>query len=658
MSAYLYDGSIEHCRHKPREHRFRYPLYVYGFDLEDLPELDRRLPFFGYNRFRPASVHDRDYLDEGPGTIREKLDRFLAKEGFIEAVARAFLVTSPRYFNYVFNPVSFYWLFAADGSLVGNVAEVNNTFGEKHLYILRSPGRAGRDRTATYSAEKAFHVSPFNRIEGTYEFTFADIANGLDVRIDIRQAGEIVFEAQLKGSPEPLTAASQLRMFLRHPVAPHLSMPRILYEAAKLSFGKKLAYHDKPVPLSPMTIRMNPPTLVQRTCMKTAFDLFGRAERGALRMTLPDGSVKTFGEASAPGGAEMTVRDWRFFSRAVIGGDIGFGESFMDDEWDSPDLAATLAWFVRNRDAFFGRYQRLEPLFDRLNRILYPMVENTLNGSKKNIITHYDLGNEFFKVFLDPTMTYSCARWLSDNDTLEQAQKNKLQAMIRKAAIGPGDHVLEIGCGWGSFAVEAVKTTGCRLTGITISNAQHEYARERIRREGIEDRVEIILRDYREIRGPFDRIVSIEMLEAVGHKYFEKFFECCDRLLKPGGVMALQFIAIPDRRYDQYRRGHDWIRKHIFPGGELPSLAVVMNALAKKTCINVQEVENIGSDYARTLREWRKRFLEGIDRVAALGFDRSFQRKWIYYLAGCEACFATGYLANLQMVMKKSEIGF
>jgi cyclopropane-fatty-acyl-phospholipid synthase len=447
-------------------------------------------------------------------------------------------------------------------------------------------------------------------------------------------------------------------MFLRHPLVPHLSMPRILYEAARLSFGRKLTYHDKPVPLSPMTIRVNPPGFVQRRCMKTAFGLFERAERGSLRMRLPDGTVKTFGDPSSPGAAEMTVRDWRFFSRAVIGGDIGFGESYMDDEWDSPDLAATLAWFVRNRDAFFGRYQRLEPVFDRLNRILYPIVENTISGSKKNIITHYDLGNEFFKVFLDPSMTYSCARYLDEKDTLEQAQKNKLQAMIRKAAIGPDDHVLEIGCGWGSFAVEAVKTTGCRLTGVTISNAQYEYARERIRKEGLEDRAEIVLRDYREIRGPFDRIVSIEMLEAVGHKYFETFFECCDRLLKPGGVMALQFISIPDRRYENYRRGHDWIRKQIFPGGELPSLAVVMKALANKTCLNVQGVENIGPDYARTLRDWRARFLAGIDQVAAQGFDLTFQRKWLYYLAGCEACFATGYLGDLQMVMVKSEIGY
>lgn len=658
MSAFLYDGFIEHLRRKPREHRFRYSLYLYGFDLEDLPDLDRRLPFFGYNRFRPAAIHDRDYLDTGPGTIREKLDRFLAKEGFGGDMARIFLVTSPRYFHYVFNPVSLYWIFAADGRLAGNVAEVNNTFGEKHLYILRSPGRAGGEQTATYSADKAFHVSPFNRIEGTYEFFFAGILKELDVRINIRQEGEVVFEAQLRGTPEPLTTASQLRMFLRHPLLPHLSMLRILYEAAKLSFGRKLTYHDKPVPLSPMTIRVKPPTFLQRRCRKTAVDLLTRAERGGLCMRLPDGSSITFGDPASPDRAEMTVRDWRFFSRAVIGGDIGLGESYMEEEWDSPDLVAVLAWFVRNRDAFFGRYQRLEPIFDRLNRVLYPIAENTLKGSRKNIITHYDLGNDFFTVFLDPSMTYSCARYLNESDSLEQAQKNKLQAMIRKAAIGPADHVLEIGCGWGSFAVEAARTTGCRLTGITISDAQYAFARERIRREGLEDRVEILLRDYREVTGSFDRIVSIEMLEALGHPYFEPFFACCDGLLKPGGTMALQFISIPDRRYDQYRRGHDWIRKHIFPGGQLPSLAVVMDALARKTCLNVQGLENIGKDYARTLRDWRERFVAGADRVTALGFDRPFRRKWVYYLAGCEACFETGYLGDLQMVMTKSEIGF
>ncbi|MEQ8214447.1 MAG: cyclopropane-fatty-acyl-phospholipid synthase family protein, partial [Smithellaceae bacterium] len=287
---------------------------------------------------------------------------------------------------------------------------------------------------------------------------------------------------------------------------------------------------------------------------------------GSLRMTIPDGSSKTLGEETSADRVEMIVKDWRFFSRLIFGGDIGLGESYMNEEWETPDLTNALAWFIRNWESFFGRHERLEPFFDRLNRILYPITENTITGSRKNIITHYDLGNEFFKVFLDPSMTYSCARYLNGQETLEEAQKNKLQEIIRKAGIGPDDHVLEIGCGWGSFAVEAARTTGCRLTGVTISDAQYEYARERIRTEGLADRVEIVLKDYREIEGRFDRIVSIEMLEAVGDKYFGKFFECCDRLLKPGGVMVLQFISIPDRRYDNYRKGHDWIRKHIFPG--------------------------------------------------------------------------------------------
>jgi len=360
--------------------------------------------------------------------------------------------------------VSFYYLFAADGALVGNVAEVNNTFGEKHLYILRSPGRGNGDHTATYRTEKAFHVSPFNRIEGATNFPSPTFRRS-STWDQHPAADEVVFEARLRGSPEPLTASSQMKMFLRHPIAPHLSVPRILYEAAKLSFGKKLTYHDKPVPLSPMTIRTNPPTFVQRKCMGAAFNVLGRAGNGSLRMTLPDGSSKTLGEATSADHAEIIVKDWRFFSRLVFGGDIGLGESYMDAEWETPDLTKALAWFIRNWEALFGRYERFEPLFDRLNRILYPIVENTISGSKKNIITHYDLGNEFFKVFLDPSMTYSCARYLSDQDTLEQAQKNKLQAMIRKAAIGPDNHVLEIGCGWGSFAVEAVRTTGCRLTG-------------------------------------------------------------------------------------------------------------------------------------------------------------------------------------------------
>ncbi|MEW6335446.1 MAG: cyclopropane-fatty-acyl-phospholipid synthase family protein, partial [Thermodesulfobacteriota bacterium] len=234
-----------------------------------------------------------------------------------------------------------------------------------------------------------------------------------------------------------------------------------------------------------------------------------------------------------------------------------------------------------------------------------------------------------------------------------EGQRNKLREMIAKARIGPEDHVLEIGCGWGSFALEAVRQTGCRVTGITVSRAQMEWASERIRQEGLEGRIGIRLTDYRRIAGCFDRIVSIEMLEAVGHRHLGTFFRCCRRLLKPGGLMALQTITIPDGHYDDYRRGMDWIRKHIFPGGHLFSPGAIRRALSGGTSWTIIESEEIGPHYARTLREWRDRFVANTPALEAMGIGSAFRRKWVYYLASCEAGFASGATGDLQIVLRR-----
>lgn len=279
--------------------------------------------------------------------------------------------------------------------------------------------------------------------------------------------------------------------------------------------------------------------------------------------------------------------------------------------------------------------------------------KNTLSCSAKIIQAHYDLSNEFFQVLLDQTMTYSCGLYLSPEDDLETAQRNKLQSIIRNARIDSNDHVLEIGCGWGSFAMEAAKRTGCRVTGITISKAQCSLARERVRQAGLEDRIAILLKDYREIQGSFDKIVSIEMLEGVGHKYFGAFFQCCDRLLKPNGLLVLQVITYPDQGYKSYRKECGWIPKHIFPGGLLPSLTALCEAMTASSSFIVEDLENIGIHYVRTSRDWRARFLAGIDRVSQLGFDREFQRKWLYYLSLCEAGFATRTQNDLQLVLTR-----
>ncbi len=254
MKSKIYEGFVEHTRHRPTVHRFRYPIYVYGLYLDELAQLDRRLPFFGYNRVRPASVHDADYLDAGPGGIREKLMRFLPEDARAET-ASVMLVTSARYLNYVFNPVSFYYCFDAGGAVSAMVVEVNNTFGERHVYVPDADPGASTPESMRYAAKKAFHVSPFNDLEGNYEFLFSPPGDELDVRIHLVKENEPLFEARLWGRGRALTRAGHLRMLARHPAIPHLTKPRIFLEAARLYFLRHLPYHPKPDPVSPMTIR-------------------------------------------------------------------------------------------------------------------------------------------------------------------------------------------------------------------------------------------------------------------------------------------------------------------------------------------------------------------------------------------------------------------
>ncbi|MDD4996720.1 MAG: DUF1365 family protein [Syntrophales bacterium] len=657
MRSSLFHGQIWHGRLWPVKHSLRYPLYLFGFDLDELGTLDRSLRLFGLNRFRPVALYDRDYLTQEEGTIRDKLFRFLASEGITEQAMRVVLVTSPRHFIRVFNPVSFYHIFDAKKELRCVVAEVNNTFGERHIYLLRRAEGDPGGFPARFTAPKAFHVSPFNDMEGAYEFTFGDIRSELAIRIDLKRGETLAFSAELRGSKTPLDDRALLRTLLSHPLVPHMTMSRIYRQAARLYFLCKLPYHPKPIPVHPLTMRTAPPSAWQGFCRRLILKCLSRIDQGTLRIVLPEGRRIDCGDTAAEPKADLTVRDNRFFSRIVLGGDIGLGESYTDGEWDSTDVAQLFERFIANRrNLMDGDY--LSATLSRLrDRIRHLLRSNTIPGSRRNIRAHYDLGNDFYRTFLDTSMTYSCARFLAPEETLEQAQINKLRGMITKAQIGPEDHVLEIGCGWGSFAVEAVRQTGCRVTGITVSNAQMEWARERVRQEGMEDRIDILLIDYRHITGQFNRIVSIEMLEAVGHSRLATFFRCCGRLLKPGGLMALQTITIPDERYDEYRRGTDWIRKHIFPGGHLPSQGAIRTAVADGASLTIIETEEIGPHYAPTLREWRSRFLAQIPALEAMGLGSAFRRKWVYYLASCEAAFATGATGDLQIVLKRDSGG-
>ncbi|NPU99673.1 MAG: DUF1365 family protein [Candidatus Omnitrophica bacterium] len=653
MRSRVYFGKVSHTRMEPVQHGFSYPIYMYCLDLDELPELDRRLGWFGYNRVQPVAVHDRDYLDRGPGSLREKLMRFLERQGCEDGIARIELLTAARFFHYVFNPVSFYYCYRTDQSLHCAVAEVNNTFGERHLYILHDGENEASPSPARYMARKEFHVSPFNDLHGRYEFSFSELTDVMDIRINLLREDRIVFSSRLQGNAIPFSALNLSRILGRHPFTAWLTLPRIYREAAVLYFGKKLPVIPKPHPTSPMTIRGAAPGRIQRLFLAPVQRYLTSLRNGWLTVTFPDRSIQVYGNPASEPKADLTIHAYSFFRKVAMRGDIGFGASFMDGDWTTSHLTSLLEWFIANRDEL----NQLPARSPWPGRILYRLWRylrrNTLRGSRRNIQDHYDLSNEFFQTFLDPTLTYSCALFRRPEETLEQAQLNKLHAILNKARIKPDDHVLEIGSGWGSFAITAARTTGCRITAITLSQKQWELARQRVREAGLEDRIDVQLRDYRSVTGQYDAIVSIEMIEAVGHEYFGTFFAALDRLLKPGGRVVMQAILIPDERYETYRREGDWIQKYIFPGGLVPSLGALSEAMGKHSRLAVESTESIGLHYARTLRLWHDNLIAARDRVRALGFDDRFFRMWEYYFSYCEAGFSTRILDVQQMVLTR-----
>lgn len=349
--------------------------------------------------------------------------------------------------------------------------------------------------------------------------------------------------------------------------------------------------------------------------------------------------------------AVLAVHDERFFLRALLAGDVGIGEAYMDGEWSTPDLIAVVRLAVRNLDQLDSR-NRFLTSFRRFSDVLkHRRNRNTEAGSQRNIAYHYDLGNDFYSLFLDRSLAYSCAYYENPEDTLEQAQIGKYDRICRKLDLGPRDHVLEIGTGWGGFAAYTAEAYGSQVTTTTISRQQHEYAHELFSRSKAGGRIHLLCEDYRNLRGQYDKIVSIEMFEAVGFEHYDDYFAACDRLLKPDGSMLLQTITMRESKFEQYRKQSDWIKKHIFPGAELASLVEIQRSLAKTTRMQLCHMEDIGMHYVLTMREWRRRFLEHLARVRQQGFDNRFVRMWDYYLAYCEGAFLERYISDVQLVL-------
>lgn len=377
---------------------------------------------------------------------------------------------------------------------------------------------------------------------------------------------------------------------------------------------------------------------------KTVLQILSSFTKGQLILTMPDGNIHSFGGELQSSPARLNVRDNSFFQKVLFYGDIGFGEAYMDGLWDSEDITALISWmllnYAHNPGVAGGKKLLSFNLLKFANRLIHLFRKNTKAQSQKNISEHYDLSNEFFELFLDESMTYSSAYYPSGRSSLEDSQLEKYRWLAEKVGIRRGMEVLEIGCGWGAFASFLATEFGCNVTGLTLSKRQLEKAQLRIKNAGLENKVKFLLQDYRDVQGQFDAIVSVEMIEAVGHEFLPDYFAQCHRLLKPQGVLGLQAIICPDSRYESGRKSVDWIQKHIFPGGQLPSISALLEAANKTGDLYLQHAENFGLHYARTLQEWRDKFEARLYAVRRLGFDDRFIRKWRYYLCYCEAAFA------------------
>lgn len=409
---------------------------------------------------------------------------------------------------------------------------------------------------------------------------------------------------------------------------------------------------------------MKSPSLVSKTSLSTTHNLTSALlRRGVLRqlsqlksghlVVIENGERLMFGDSGAGLVGEVQIHDTSVWGMIASNGSIGAGEAFIHGYWSSPDLTKVIRVLVSNMDVLDAMEGGLARLGRPLIRGLHWINRNTRKGSQKNIAAHYDLGNEMFEQFLDPTMMYSAAQFLTADDTLEQAQLNKLQRICQKLDLKPTDHLLEIGTGWGSMALYAAQHYGCKVTTTTLSKEQFDYTQTRIEALGLQEQVTLLLEDYRDLTGQYDKLVSIEMIEAVGHHFLPSYFKQCSQLLKPHGLMLLQAITIRDQRYEQAKSSVDFIQRYIFPGGALPSVQKMLEIVGKDTDMNLMHMEDFGLHYAKTLRLWHENFRRAHGRLTELGYDDYFLRLWEFYLCYCEGGFLERSIGTAQLLLAK-----
>lgn len=413
------------------------------------------------------------------------------------------------------------------------------------------------------------------------------------------------------------------------------------------------------------SVSIDSPEFLESSNKPTGLDALARRVVRARLESLRNGQIvvsengrhETYGDVTSdlPLTVQLTIHDPRFYSDIAFGGAVGAGESYIHGRWSCDELTALVRILVKNRDVLLDMDSGTARLTRPLQKMFHWYNRNTRNGSRRNIAAHYDLGNDFYGLWLDERMMYSSAIFEHADRSLEAASVAKLDRICRKLKLTPDDHVLEIGTGWGGFAIYAAENYGCRVTTTTISSQQHDYARDAIAKAGLEQRITLLQSDYRDLESQYDKLVSIEMIEAVGHEFHDTYFSKCCELLKKDGLMLLQAITIADQHYERAKKTVDFIKRYIFPGGCLTSVTAMSDTLTRVTDMRIVDLEDIGPHYATTLRRWHERFSDSIDQVRGMGFSEEFIRMWQYYLCYCEGAFMERAIGNVQMLMMRPD---
>ncbi|MEQ9113472.1 MAG: DUF1365 family protein [Miltoncostaeaceae bacterium] len=671
----LYEGTVLHRRSQPAEHVLSHRVCFYAIDLDEVAVLARRLRLFGHNRRAPFSLHDEDHAGRTDRPIKENVLALLAGHGIDTGGGRVVMVTNLRTFGYVFNPVSFFFCHDAAGPLAAVVAEVANTYGERHLYVLpAAEARAGRGGKLTWERDKRMHVSPFFGLDQRYRFILTEPGDTIRLAVGVDEGEDHVLWAEQTGTARPLSDAALVRALVRHPLMAQRVMGLIHWHALRL-WLKRVPFHRLPrfrpgegslhEPTDTESIRPAAPGARRRTLRDLPpagrSPLSPAARRlsewvlthpavGRITLEMPDGTARRSGDPATGPDVTVTIASKDTWRRIARRGRIGLGEGYTAGDWYADDLVGLLEILTETGEAVRNSRPG-RALMEVQRRRPHLPARADLPGARRDIQYHYDLGNDLYELFLDPSWTYSCAVFEHPGMTLQEAQEAKYRRIGSRLNLGPDSHVLEIGCGWGGFAEFAAREIGCKVTGLTISREQHDFARERIHKAGLAEKVDIKLQDYRDEQGRYDNIASIEMFEAVGEKYWPVFFGKVKECLKPNGTAALQIITINEDAFKLYRNRPDFIQRYIFPGGMLPT-PEILRSLGAEQGLSFLRERAFPQDYARTLAEWRARFWASWEKIMPLGFDERFKKLWEFYLHYCEAGFRAEFIDVRQVVYK------